>query len=909
MLTTDLPSLRTLVAGDPDLRGLVEILRGRVVPVIGTTPPIPRVKALLSRDGGSCPTDGAALLFDPWSPDLHKCPRCGEVFSGVRHHRHWARAQHLWLAERMAELATLGVITDDGSAVARAHQLLEVYEELYLALPNRDNVLGPTHLFFSTYLESLWITSYMAAASILRDGNLLAEDRIEGINRVADEAALVIGEFNEGMSNRQTWHAAALTAIAAWFDDVELARSAVESPTGLLGHLTDGFGTDGLWWEGENYHLFAMRGLMLGLQWARVTGFDLLDDLELRAHFRAALLAPSRSALPDGTFPARRDSRFGVSLAQPAYLELWEIGRAWLGLDEELNAWLGELYSRPAPPAEHYDAWLHDSGQPTPAKRTRSDLSWWALIGMSPAPETASICQPGSVLLADQGVAVLRHGDRYASLECGPDAGGHSHPDRLHLTLHAGGVHWLPDLGTGSYLVPELAWYRSAMAHNAPRIGGVNAGGADAWCEAFDTDEEWSWTRARAGEARRTIVAGPHHLVDIVEVDAPEAREVDLPWHLQGEWRVESPGRWEAASLEHPFVSAGERFVPEAAGSVVVESTWKENGARLRVHFVASGAELLRGTAPGIPSNGELRPFLLFRANGKMIRWVTVIDWTVAGAIELVAAVRTEAQTVMVDTAAGSVKYLFGPAGVTIEAAGIQRTLSGVRPAPPVRRRTPGVGPSSEAHAIVPRVIEAPALNGTLDGFDISAPLLLDGEPQYRRSEEPYDQELLTAEAWLNWDEDELYLAVEVRKPELLFRGADAPPLNLDNEPEDLHSDGLQVYLHRRGGEAALAGLVLVPQPGGELYYRAIGSGDAMALQATGRWAPTDTGYRVTVKLQKSDIVPSGGARFGFDLLVNEMRPDRLRRAGQLVWSGGNGWIYLRGDSHDIRSLGTIELA
>lgn len=808
----------------------------------------------------------------------------------------------------MAELATVGVVLEDAGAVQRAHQLLEAYEDLYAALPNRDNVLGPSHLFFSTYLESVWMTSYLAAASILRDGGLLAEGRVEGVNRVADEAALVIGEFNEGMSNRQTWHAAALTAIAGWFQDEDLARSAVESPTGLLGHLTDGFGTDGLWWEGENYHLFAIRGLMQGLQWARVTGFELLDDPELQSHFRAALLAPSRSALPDCTFPARRDSRFGVSLAQPAYLELWEIGRAWLGGDPELGGWLGELYSRPAPPVEHYDAWLHDSGRPAPVRRTRSDLSWWALLEIGVAAETTVSWQPSSVLLGDQGVAVLRNGDRYVSLECGADTGGHSHPDRLHLTLHAGGVHWLPDLGTGSYVEPELLWYRSALAHNAPRVGGINAGGADAWCEAFATDEEWSWTRARAGEARRTIVAGPRYLLDIVEVDAPETREVDLPWHLLWEWRVESPGKWEGGKLEHPFVGDVERFVPASEGSVVVESKRTESGARLRIHFVLSGAELLRAVAPGIPTTGESLPFLLLRGGGRAIRWVTVVDWTVAGVVGSVSAVRSEAQAVVVDTVTGAEKYQFGPGSVAVEAGGAKRTLSGVRAGPPPRRALGGRGTDSDAHALVPRVIGAPALDGTLEGFDTSQPLFLDSEHQYRRSEEPFDPDVISAEAWLNWDEDDLYLAVEVHKSDVRFRTTDAPPLELDNEPEDLHSDGLQVYLHPYDSGEPVGGLVLVPQPGGKLHCRDIGTGEAEPLQATGSWALTEAGYLVTVRLRKGDITPTGGARFGFDLLVNEMRPDRLRRAGQLVWSGGNGWVYLRGDRHEVRSLGSIEL-
>src|SRR5262249_37762776 len=107
-------------------------------------------------------------------------------------------------------------------------------------------------------------------------------------------------------------------------------------------------------------------------------------------------------------------------------------------------------------------------------------------------------------------------------------------------------------------------------------------------------------------------------------------------------------------------------------------------------------------------------------------------------------------------------------------------------------RETPDALPEGTA----PHVLAPPALDGTLAGFDCSAPIELDHDDQYRRSEEPYvGPTSFGATAWLNWDEDSLYLAVEVVKPDLCFRAADAPPLNLDNEPDELNADGLQVYV------------------------------------------------------------------------------------------------------------------
>src|SRR6266576_6864212 len=55
-------------------------------------------------------------------------------------------------------------------------------------------------------------------------------------------------------------------------------------------------------------------------------------------------------------------------------------------------------------------------------------------------------------------------------------------------------------------------------------------------------------------------------------------------------------------------------------------------------------------------------------------------------------------------------------------------------------------------------------------------------------------------------------------------------------------------------------------------------------------------------------VYPHAGARVGFDLIVNELLPGRLRRTGQLVWSGGNGWVWLRGDRQDPSRFGVLEL-
>ncbi|HEV8150474.1 MAG TPA: heparinase II/III family protein, partial [Gemmatimonadales bacterium] len=553
-----------------------------------------------------------------------------------------------------------------------------------------------------------------------------------------------------------------------------------------------------------------------------------------------------------------------------------------------------------------YDAWLHDAGRQAPAGYSRSQLSWWALAAapLQPPSESVPEWQPASVLLESQGLAILRHGDAYASLECGPAIGGHGHPDRLHLTLHQGGVHWLPDQGTGSYVQPSLAWYRSALAHNAPLLDGANAGG-DAWCEAFEAADKWAWCRARAGEVRRTIILAPTHVLDLLELEAGQARRLELPWHWQGELTLESPGRWERAQLEHPFVSEVERDASETEATEPRTFRIRAQPTRqtLRVLSLTPGAELIRAVAPGLPVDPAPRPFLLFRADGAMLRWLSVLDFAADDSAESVTGIGMEHDVVELTTSNQTIRYHVSSGGLRIERGNEHVTLAGLRPAPPRYQPIFGEHPIFESVALAPRLAEPPALDGTLEGFVLSAPLELNSEDQYRRSEALYEPEIFSARAWLNWDGQALYLAVAVSKPELVFRAPDAPPLLLDNEPEDIHSDGLQLYWQAGTEERAF---LVVPRPDGGLQARSIIPSDA---KVTGRWRQTSEGYLVTLRLEDPVIPLLGpGAQFRFDLLVNEMQPGRLRRAGQLVWSGGGGWIYLRGDRHDLLQAGVLEL-
>ncbi len=913
MLTLDeLEARRLQLAESSDLEVLLAAQVMRARRVVQAAPPLPALKGMLSADGGVCPDDQHGLRFDPLHPGEHRCPACGKTWRGPRHDQRWAWLAHLWRAERLAAAALAGGLGGDEAVVDWAVAGVHAYGEHYADYPNRDNVLGPARLFFSTYLESIWLTNYVAAAYLLREQGALDEDALQLASGVIEEAANLIGEFDEGLSNRQTWHNAALTAAGVWFEDEDLVARALEAPRGLVGHLVDGFGADGMWYEGENYHLFALRGMLVGADWARLAGVELFEEDASRDRLVAALRAPLLTALPDWTFPARKDARFAVSLAQPMYLELWERGAARLlaaGAEAEATEIAGALqalYLQPAPPAQTFDSYLQEAGEEAPERRGRADLSWWMLATMAPAlPDDPPAWSPGSVLLPEQGLAVLRQDGSWASVECGAYGGGHGHPDRLHLSWYADGVHWLADPGTGTYVSQALHWYRSTLAHNAPRVDGRDQAMASAHADMFDVQGDWSWVRGRFGPLTRTVVLGPRQLVDVVEFAGDEEHLVELPWHFAGEVAVVGDGRWEPATLDEPWLERAERHVPAGPGPIRIRAI---AGERVLELVTEEGAEVWRARAPRRPDGSGGDTMLLLRRRGRYVRFASVLQ--VGGGLTGATFASSE---IVAETAAGPVTHQLLSDGWQVRGPAGEATLRGFRRQPP-RIELPPVTAGGETQmpsvATAFHLAHAPVLDGSLAGFETAEPIHLDHEDQYRRTEEPYPgPEALAARAWLGWDERELFVAVEVDHPSPVFRSASAPPLQLDNEPDLIHADGVQVYVQLAGAPAH--GWLVAPDPAGPgVGVRGVGGLAGQAGAVRGAWQRTDTGYRVTLAIAVPDWPP--GANDDpprFDLVVNEMAPGRLRRQGQLVWTGGGGWAYLRGDRQDPRRFGGLVLA
>ena len=886
------------------LRPLYASLADELEPWLGRVPYLPESKALLSRAGGRCERDGATLEFDPASPDAHRCPLCGSIHSGELHHRAWVTHYQLWLAERCVHAALFYVLQREERHRAFAADVLGRLASAYLRFPNRDNVLGPTRLFFSTYLESIWMLQICVAADLLAAaGDRGIADTVR--DRIVEPSAALIAQYDEGSSNRQVWNNAALMAAAALRDDSASFETAVFGPSGLHAHLANALLPDGTWYEGENYHLFAARGLWYGVVMCETRRVEL--PVALTDRFQRALAAPFLTALPDFTMPARKDSQYRVSLRQWRIAELAELAFA-----RRQDPIIGDALRRCYQPGEERRVSARARSTADiernlpPSALTRADLGWRALLHALPELPALPEAPPSSVLLEGQGLAVFRRDERvYVALDYGQTGGGHGHPDRLNLMLSVGDTRWLDDLGTGSYLDPSLHWYRSTLAHNAPLVNGASQPRVAGQLLAHDERGAMGWIEARielpdsdTATLTRTLVVASGYLVDELRWTSAKEIRVELPWHLDADapgWRFDDAPFEGAGGREDgfDFVQATRR-VPVAAGETIRLTASRDRASCTADLQSDNAASLFVGHGPGQPAS-EPRRFYVLRTEG--------------GAGSLRAVVAWEGATITFARDRTSVEFAAGERHVharTLDGWHVDLYAGSARSSIDLggRHAMPAPAPPEPAEPVVPVVPVALSRTeprgewyGDLDARERALLHVRElGETHYRRSEESWlEAGSPSATIAIGAASDQLVIFIAVRAGEPTFAVAGASNV-FDNEHPDTMAGGIQLYLRDVEEHGAW---MLVPETAtSAVRVRQIAGHRASRVPAA-RWRRREDGYEARIAVP---LPPARSREYPLDLdvIVNETVTGRERRRGQLVLSGARGeFVYLRGDRHD----------
>nr|WP_238345523.1 heparinase II/III family protein [Actinopolymorpha cephalotaxi] len=290
----------------------------------------------------------------------------------------------------------------------------------------------------------------------------------------------------------------------------------------------------------------------------------------------------------------------------------------------------------------------------------------------SPSPRPS---WPRRAVHPASGYAVLSDGEggteRSLLVKYGLHGGGHGHPDKLMLDLHAYGVRLAPDPGSPAYNSPlQGPWFRQTLAHNTVVIGEVSQpeaqgrllthvapgagrpGVVDAavsWPVDPDADRgpQGSWLReprrvhipAYAGATvRRCVLWKPApggYFLDVVLVTTAGAEPVDLAWHHRGTLVAPAPADLTAdldlpgrppSGEEYQYLEDVRRLPAEVGGAASWEAAWEVDGAGTRMWGLdPEEAIALVATSPSNPP-AERQATLLRRSHGPRVSFAAVVE-------------------------------------------------------------------------------------------------------------------------------------------------------------------------------------------------------------------------------------------------------------------------------------------
>lgn len=654
-----------------------------------------------------CPEHVVGLDWLPDQPAEHRCPVGGEFRTGPAFDAGWRVALNGRIAAGLSSCATSYLAT--GEARYRDHvvAILLRYAELYPALPPNGTWVGRGRVTGQSLEEAVWGIGVAWAYDAVADTLTPSEDALLCglLRQVADH---VSEQLLERIHNIECWHLACLVTLAVVLDDDHLRERSLRGENGLADQLAEGILRDGWWAEGSpSYHYYMLSSAL----WSALALREVDPEFTNGTRLRRSFTSPLTMLRSDGSLPALNDGWLAV--AEPwgigQYAAQYEQGFGLFG-DDDCAWFLREAYAH--------------------GHERRSD---WALM-LGPSPEQldarGSAPEPQRVF-DDSGYAFLTTGrgpdERSVMLKYGRHGGGHGHPDKLEIDLHAFGRRLAGDDGSPSYNSPlQGPWVRQTLSHNTvlldhdsqPEARGRLLAFADAGSEPvglIDAEVSWaadpdasngppgSWLAeprqrhhpAYAGSViRRLLLAAPGpddpggYLLDVVLVDAVRPVDIDLAFHHRGSVfsRRSTPSRpvdFDLPNETYAHLRDVHRLADAGSG--------RETARRLEFGFDGGattlwlgrgdGGQVLQARVPGNPP-AESQALVLRRASGGTACFVSVLEASAHAGQNVVHDVVVQGDTagwstnlaidVDVTTSAGVDRWRIAPGEGDETAAGVQ---------------------------------------------------------------------------------------------------------------------------------------------------------------------------------------------------------------------------------------------
>ncbi len=267
----------------------------------------------------------------------------------------------------------------------------------------------------------------------------------------------------------------------------------------------------------------------------------------------------------------------------------------------------------------------------------RTDLA--ALAFGPPQLPTALVLAPRASRLPVAKIGVFRESqpEMWLLFRCGKYVGGHDHPDRLSILLHAEGQQISPDLGEPGYALRGQTgdYHRTTLAHNtlfaneAPQKGEATL--------VWEPDKKRGRGEIVTGGItfRRTVFFAPPLVILIDEYESAAPQRFNWMYHAYGALQMEElPPNGATATLNMllpPLPDDKEWAQFTARKSLVsmqnLRAIWQvQPNLQLRLHSTSSQPfEATRGRTIGQPFADD-QGALFYRSTGIKWRIATVLE-------------------------------------------------------------------------------------------------------------------------------------------------------------------------------------------------------------------------------------------------------------------------------------------
>lgn len=507
----------------------------------------------------NCDIHAVKLFFDWNKPEEHRCPICDKRFSGTIYDGAWVGAAHYRIANGLENLGLYALISGEKKYVEKALSFMRQYAEHYIGYSVHGGIPynGPGKLFQQTLDESHWLISNCLAYSAINK-HISLEDRQwieQGLIRPC--ANFLIEHKEQQLHNHSVLITAAIAMSGFLLEDQEIHNAGLHGEYGLLDQIQRGVLQDGFWYEGSfSYHFYAMNPIIYYCLLTEGTDWDLRRLPQLKAMFDF----PLRFILPDGKFPNWNDSTLDKGIAD--FASYYEVALDWYG---------DQLYREVLEKAK---------------SKGRSSL-FALLFGDSDSVNGGAIGNLDSLIRSSSATTgkgssgsakLVNRNGWYLSAKHAPFGGEHDHMDRLSISFGFADQPLFTDMATVQYAVPaHYAWYKHTYSHNTVGIDGCDQPPQDAclsgfgeaewgsWCSGyveFGTSDWWlkdkiilpdemaTWDEEayRGVTLSRLNLLTNDYLIDVVQVDAPIGKRIDLLSHMNAnlkhgqDWRGNNEG-------------------------------------------------------------------------------------------------------------------------------------------------------------------------------------------------------------------------------------------------------------------------------------------------------------------------------------------------------------------------------